>query len=344
MIARHDVPPRACGWTVARSLAAILVAVSLTACGTASSPRRVTQVRTAEAASHRPAPGCAQVMRLSAGAPVRVGKGAGAILADAGAVWVARAQAGTVTRITAGGQSVVDLGGAPVSLAAGFGQVWVALRDGNRVAALDPSTLRRSLSTPLRAPVSVVAGPAEMWALSLDDAAVYPIGPTPGVLGSPVYAPVTAPSEMVLVGSDMWVLGGTGGLSPVNLSLGRIVQSGVSLPGRSLAGLSGSDGALWLGEPGRGDLVRLDRGMVSARELSAPDGLRPSSTAAGRCGVWVAEDSGRVALIDPNTGAPIGPAVRIGHSIAALAPSGTGVWASDPVDGTIVYVVARPAA
>ena len=104
----------------------------------AAAPRRATQVRTAEAASRPPAPGCAQVMSLSAGAPVRVGKGAGAILADAGVVWVARAQAGTVTRITAGGRSVVDLGGAPVSLAAGFGQVWVALRDGNRVAALDP--------------------------------------------------------------------------------------------------------------------------------------------------------------------------------------------------------------
>ncbi len=283
-------------------------------------------------------------MNLRAQAPVRVGKGAGALLVDGGAVWVARAQAGTVTRIAAGARSVVDLGGAPVSLAAGFGQVWVALRDGDRVAALDPTTLKRGLATPMQTPVSVVAGPTEMWALSLDDAAVYPVGPTPGVLGSPVYSPVQAPSEMVLLGSDMWVLGGTGGLSPVNVSLGRIVQSGISLPGRSLAGLSGSDGALWLGEPGRGDLIRLDRGTVSARELSAPDGLRPSSTAAGRCGVWVAEDSGRVALIDPNTGAPIGPAVRIGRSIAALAPSGTGVWASDPVDGTIVYIVARPAA
>ena len=60
---------------------------------------------------------------------------------------------------------------------------------------------------------------------------VYPIGPTPGLVGSPVYAPVTAPSEMVLVGSDMWVLGGTGGLSPVNVSLGRIVQSGGTASG-----------------------------------------------------------------------------------------------------------------
>ena len=175
--------------------------------------------------------------------------------------------------------------------------------------------------------MSVVAGTAEMWALSVDDAAVYPVGPTPGVLGSPVYSPVTGPSEMVLVGADMWVLGGKGGLSPVNVALGRIVQTGVSLPGRSLGGLSGSGGALWLGEPGRAELVRLDVNNVSAREFAAPDGLRPSSTAVGRCGVWVAEGSGKLALINPATDVAIGPAIKVGRSIASLAPSGTGVWA-----------------
>ena len=54
MTTRYAVPPRALGSTVARSLAAILVAVSLTACGSASSPRRATQVRTAEAAPAHP--------------------------------------------------------------------------------------------------------------------------------------------------------------------------------------------------------------------------------------------------------------------------------------------------
>jgi hypothetical protein len=340
MTARRAISVR----SPAAVLAALsLLALSLAACGTATSQRRPTPVRTTDAASRTPPAGCAQLMTLGARAPVAVGKGAGAVLVDAGAVWVARAQAGTVTRIIGGARSVVDLGGAPVSMAAGFGQVWVALRDDDRVAALNPSTLKKGLSTPMQTPVSVVAGTAEMWALSVDDAAVYPVGPTPGVLGSPVYSPVQAPSEMVLVGADMWVLGGNGGLSPVNVALGRIVQTGVSLPDRSLGGLSGSGGTLWLGEPGRSELVRLDINNVSAREFAAPDGLRPSATAVGRCGVWVADGSGRLALINPATDVAIGPAIKVGRSIAALAPSGTGVWVSDPVDGTVVYVDARPA-
>lgn len=337
--------PRTCRSLAGRSLAAILVAVSLTACG-AVAPRAPISTVGTEAASRTPAPGCAQAMSLSAEAPVPVGKGAGALLVDDSAVWVARAQAGTVTRITSsGGRSVIDLGGAPVSIAAGFGKVWVALRDGNRVAAIDPGTLRRSVATQLETPASVVAGPTAVWALSLDDAAVYPIGPAPGVLGSPVYAPVAAPIDMVTVGDDAWVLGGaSGGLAPVDLRLSRILQPGVNIPGRSLAGLSGSPTALWLGEPGRADLLRLDINSVTVKELPAPDGLRPSSTAVGPCGVWVADGSGTLVLIDPDSGRPIGPALRIGRSIAALAPSGTGVWVSDPVDGTIVYVAPRPAA
>jgi hypothetical protein len=59
--------------------------------------------------------------------------------------------------------------------------------------------------------------------------------------------------------------------------------------------------------------------------------------------VWVADGAGRLALINPATDVAIGPAIKVGRSIAALAPSGTGVWVSDPVDGTVVYVDARPA-
>jgi hypothetical protein len=282
-------------------------------------------------------------MRTALRRRVRVGPGAGALAMDNSDVWVARSRAGTVTRVTATGRTALRVGDTPVGLAAGFGRVWIALRDADRVVSVDARTLALRSATTVGLPVSVVTGPSGVWALSLDAGALYLVDPTSGVAGAPVYAPVEGPSDMVAVGDELWLLGANDqGLSPVNARLHRVLRSGFRLSGRSLSGLSSSDGVLWVAEPGRHAVVRVEAADVAARELTAPGGMRPATTAVGACGVWVADSSGLLALLDPKTGAVISPPRRIGRSVAALAPSGTGVWVSDPVGGAIVSVQAVP--
>ncbi len=324
-------------------VAALITAGVLAGCGGSRVSRPPRPVDASAVVSPSVGRGCPAVVRLSASKPVRVGQGAGALTAAGNAVWVARASAGTVTRVTDGGQRVVYLGGAPVSLAAGFGRLWVALRDSGRITTIDMRTLAPGPFVGLSVPVAVVTGPGTVWALSLDTGALYPIDPSDDAPGSPLYAPVSDPTGIVIAGDDAWVLGGAnGGLAPLNIRLGQILRSGFTVPGRSLGGLSEFGRTLWLGEPARRELLRVDAPTVAVRELPAPDGLHPSATAAGPCGVWVADSSGTVVLIDPATGRSLGPPLRIGRSIADLVRSGTGVWASDPTDGTLVYVAARP--
>jgi hypothetical protein len=332
-----------------RAAAARLTVASVTAllagCGAGASSHGSRAALSSSAAIAGTADvGCPAHVRLTATARKGIGIGAGPLALAGDAVWVARPQAGTITRVSSAGSYVLHVGGAPVSLAVGFGKLWVAERDASRIVTIDLRTLAQSASAGLPVPVSVVAGQFGVWALSLDAGAVYPLNPAKGGAGELIYAPVADPSEMVLAGEDLWILGaGDHGLSPVNAKLGRIVRAGFALPGRLLSGLSAAAGTIWLGEPAKRSLLRVDGPTGAVQELPAPDRIQPTATAVGSCGIWVADAAGELALADPQTAAPLGLPIHVGHSIAALAPSGAGVWVTDPADGALVRVEARTA-
>ena len=319
-------------------LASAVAALALSACASSAQRQRAAPSAASPQAGHL---ACPSRVRLAVGLPRPVGRGAGPLALDGSSVWVARPQAGTVTRVTGTGLSVLRPGGWPISLVSGFGKVWVALRDADRVAGFSTRTLAPARGASLPVPVSVVAGAGQVWALSLDNEAVYPIDPASGAERNPIYSPVAAPSQMILSDDELWVLGGhNGGFSPIDIRLGRIVRTGFDVPGRPLSGLSGQGRVLWLSEPRRRDLLRVDAATAAVQELPAPYGLPVAATAVGGCGLWVASSSGTLAL-SSQTGAPLSPPIHVGRSVAALASSGDGVWASDPVDGTVVYVGIR---
>jgi hypothetical protein len=328
-------------------LLAPVVALSLAGCGKGSTIHAsgvpVSAALDPVSKEQRGLDRCPQRMRLEAGPAVAVGSGAGALAVEGNTVWVAREQAGTVTRVTGSRLDVLHVGPTPVSLSLGFGKLWVALRDADRVVFVDMHTLKQEQGASVAVPVDLFAGLGSVWVLSLDSGALYRLDPISGVLGEPIYAPVGDPIDMAASGGELWVLGAhEGGLSPLNARLGRIVRAGFDLPSRRLSGLSASDSTIWLGEPAQGRLLRIDASTVAVSELRAPSGVSPDVTDVGRCGVWVASHSGTLDLIDPRTGTALAAPTRIGRSVAALAVSGAGVWASDPIDGTIAYVSARP--
>jgi streptogramin lyase len=324
--------------------AALLVAALLAGCGGAA--RTTTSARAgavAPAAGERAS--CPGKARLAVAARQAVGGGAGPLATEGGAIWVARPQAGEVIRVSATGTIVAHLGGTPISLEPGFGRLWVAERDGNRVVSLNEQTMRQESAASIPLPVSVVTGPLGVWALSIDTNSLYRLDPATGISAPPYDSPVASPVDMVPVGDELWVLGAQEeGLSPFNAGLERIVRAGFDLPGRSLSGLSAAGGTIWLGETAGRSLLRVDAATAAVQRLPAPDDIQVLATAAGACGLWVADGSGDVALVDPHTATPLAPPIHIGRSVADLAASGTGVWASDPLDGMLVHVEARSAA
>ncbi len=339
-------PHRACApATIVALVSAVALAATLGAllagCG-GDAPSGIAPSASVTGVGFAAAPGCPAHVRLSLVEKRRVGSGADALTVDGETVWVARPQADSIDRVTATATTAVPVGASPIALAVGYGKLWVAERDANAIAMIDTRTLARKRGASVPVPVSVVANRLGVWALSLDAGAIYSLRPTDGGGGEPIYAPVSDPSEMVASGEELWLLGaGNSGLSPVNAKLGRIVRAGFALPGRPLSGMSASGNSIWLGEPNRHALLRVDAATGAVQELPAPDGIPPTATAVAACGVWVADSLGELALVDPATGAALGPPMRVGRSIAALAVSGSGVWATDPLDGTVVQVNAK---
>ena len=322
----------------------MLVAALLAGCGRTAASGGSTRASAAASPLPGSAAGCPSKVRLLMQSRRHVGVGAGPLAVEGDTAWVARPQAGDIVRVAPGASSTVDVGGAPISLAVGFGRLWVAERDANRVASFNEQTLARDTTSGLPVPVSVVAGPLGVWTLSIDTASLYQLDPVSGARSRPFDSPAASPVDMVMVGEELWVLGaGEEGLSPFNGKLERIVRAGFSLPGQSLSGLSAAGATIWIGETSGRSLLRVEADNATVRKLPAPGGMQPIATAIGACGLWVADGSGEVALVNPQTGAPLGAPIEVGRSVAALAGSGTEVWATDPLDGTLVRVGVYPA-
>ena len=327
-----------------RTCPALLAALALgvTGCGVSRTPDRPVAPAVVAGAARAAAPVCGRRVRLVITETERVGSGVGALVAQGQTVYAARAAAGTVTRVTGSARQVAHLGGTPVSLTLGFGKVWVALRDANEVVGLDAQSLVRRTAAGVETPVDLSRGADSIWALSLDEDALWQLSPSTGG-GTELDAPVAGPMAMVRSGPELWVLGASeGGLSPVNAVVGRIIRVGFNIPA-GVSGLSSSGGTLWLAEPAQRVLLRVSVADIGVSAVPAPGSMAPIATAATACGVWVADATGRVAFIDPSTGQSLAAPIRVGRSVARLAVTGGGVWASDPLDGTVVRVSAQPA-
>ena len=328
-----------------------LYATAISGCGESATVRHPAVGQRADAfaagtypAQHEAGQTCA-AGRVTLQQSVHVGRGVGPLAVGNGVLWAAREQAGTITRVTASERRVLRVGSTPVSLALGLGKLWAALRDADEVAYVDTRTLSVKRIGGVPVPVSVIAGRERAWVLSLDSQALYQLSPEGWILGEPIYAPVGDPIDMVAAADEVWMLGAReGGLSPVNARLKRVVRAGFDLPGRVLSGLSAAGHTIWVAEPTRRALLRLDATSTTVTELSMPNGIQPWLTAVGKCGVWVASRIGALELVDPQTGMALAPPIRVGRSIAALVASGVGVWISDSLDGTVTYVTARPLA
>jgi streptogramin lyase len=316
--------------------------VLLAGCGGAAGGGARRAAATTTAASPAAA-ACPAQIRLAVQSRQVLGRGVGPLALEGGTVWVADPASGALVRATASGHSAVQLGGTPISVAVGFGRVWVAERDAGRIVSVDPRSLAQLTSAGVPVPVRVLTGPIGVWGLSLDNASLFQLDPVGGASVRHIDVPVIDPADMVAVGNELWVLGaGEGGLSPVNAVLGRIVRAGFDRPGQALSGLSVNATTIWLGETTGRSLLRVDARTGAVRQLPAPGAIQPIATAPGACGLWVADASGDLAIIDPDTGRALGPLLHIGRSVAALAASGTGVWVTDPIDGTLVRVDLAP--
>jgi len=103
-----------------------------------------------------------------------------AFAVEAGAIWVADTEAGTVTRVDPNTELLtpIPVGGRPSAIALGAGGVWVANRGDDNVVRIDPTT--RSVVTTIgvgKGPVGVAVGAGSVWVANSGDGTVSRIDP-----------------------------------------------------------------------------------------------------------------------------------------------------------------------
>ena len=278
-----------------------------------------------------------------AGTPLRVGAAPGALAAGGGALWVANAADGTVSRIDPASRKVIGgaikVGPVPAALAVGAGAVWVANSDDGTVSQID-ATSRTVVGRPIRVgaqPLGVAAGRDAVWVANSADGTVSRIDPT---LGTVAGRPIRVGAQPLGVAADrdaVWVVNGRGhSLTRIRSRTSRADRA-IALPFAPTAVAVG-EGAIWVVSADRGTLTPVTPGARQVLGRAIRVGTDPVAVAVGAGAVWVADAAeGSVKKINPRTRAVVAT-TRVGRWPSGVAVARGAIWASNSVDGTVTPI------
>ena len=310
------------------ALALSACVVGLTACRGGGSDAAAPGPRAANCS-----PGALRVDRT-----LRASRGVDAMARGAGALWATNPIKGTLTRLDphADGAPRRDfpIGRAPIDVTAGYGRIWVADRDGDRVVGFDPRRDQVDRRFRIGVPVATSLGNGGLWILGLDDGRLVRVNPRTGGVLADIDAQVLTPSRMAAFGRDIWLMGGTG-LVPVDAKAGRYTRGGVRLVASAATDLVAGVGALWVPDPSDHALLRINPSTTAQVSYPTPKGTAPVAVAVVGCAVVAAGGRGQFAVFDPFHEHWVGRPVHVGQSVGSLLADGDAVWASDPQAGVV---------
>jgi DNA-binding SARP family transcriptional activator/streptogramin lyase len=276
---------------------------------------------------------------------ISVGFSSALIAAGEGAVWLLDLNGSTLTRIDPETNAVVPptrgipRDGVPTGLAAGEGSVWISLIEGRVLSVLevgaDFGELRRRIPLEQRervfpvnfASVPLTVGEGAVWALERGVGRVIRIDPETGN-PEPFAEGVGATSSIAVNANAVW-LGGTSGVTKVDLRTGRKLESTPVEPVLESATTSIDAGpdAVWFVGDSSTHLWRFDPLSVSIM-ATVPIGASPSAVAVGDDGaVWVADGSATsLWRVDPETNGS--ETITIGATSGGLVADFDRIWTS----------------
>jgi streptogramin lyase/predicted Ser/Thr protein kinase len=142
-----------------------------------------------------------------------------------------------------------------------------------------------------------------------------------------------SPTGVALVDGSAWVAN-TGDETVTRLDARTGRRQAPPIPvGEDPRAVAASAGAVWVGNFGDGTVSRVDT-RTNRAAPPIPVGAAPTDIVVGPGRIWVATEGDRVHSLDPATGRPLGPALRV-KSNGSMALGGGRLWVSDGDDGTI---------
>lgn len=271
---------------------------------------------------------------------VRVGSRPIAIAAGAGAIWVANADDGTVSRIDQRSHKVVKtigIGGSPASdIAVGAGSVWVVTGSDGQLVRIDPQTNTPMKPVPLGGPSQLA--PRGAFAVAATRGAVWVgsasrrllrVDPRTGRFASVDVG--QTPTAIAARGRDVWVT--LADRETLRVDARTLDKTGYLAQPPSPISLAVSGASLWVGGhrgelPGAGvnALWRVRPAAVDAARTTLLPGA-PMGIDVGGGAVWVACADGTIVRADPRSGAIV-EEIRVGHVPLDVAYAGGLAWVS----------------
>ena len=274
-------------------------------------------------------------------ARIPVGAGPIDVLAAEGAVWVAKATQGTVSRIDPATNTVTQttpVGRNPVRLAAGLGSIWVADQTGQTVSRLEARTglLHRTIPvTGQLSPEDLAVGAGMLWVRSGNR--LLSLDPATHTMTDRTGDWEVGGGGTAAVDGLLWLSGttgrGAGQIVRVDPSTSQVIDR-FTTPGDGALAVGGD--SVWQTGSTTQTIYRYD--PTSKRLLAEiPIGVVARHLTAGDGSLWVSSDSGRVTRIDMATNTVVGifqasgraPGVAVGHGA---------VWIVDTANAAILRI------
>jgi YVTN family beta-propeller protein len=271
-------------------------------------------------------------------ATIPVGTGPVDVLVSQGAVWVANAAQGTLSRVDPATNTVtttIQVGRDPVRLAAGFGSIWVANNTEQTISRIDARTGQplATIPTPTQPANQLAVGAGSVWAIA--GYSLLRIDPT---TNKAVF--VDADWELVdggltVAGGRVWLSGRAyPGIQPVVRVDPAANRKADTVPTGAEGALAVGGGSVWQAGITTQTIYRLD--PRSGRKLAEiPVGVVPKHLTAGDGSLWVGSDSGRVTRIDMETNKVTGTFQVNGRAPAVAAGHGA-VWIVDTAHAALL--------
>ncbi len=262
--------------------------------------------------------------------------------AGGGAVWVLNTDDQTITRLDPKTHAVVrtfGIGATPFDLAFGAGALWVTTGvtattpyTGGVAAAVtkvDPATNSPAATIELPPAKAPPAAPSGRGQIAFGSGAVWVVDPDGSVVridpATTRVTPIPRIAAFAVATGDgaVWTLG-SDGLRRIDPSTNRPSPL-IPLQTAGATSMAVGAGAVWVADPERGLVVRVDPGPpVQTQTITTALGASVVSSSPGR--VWVANAlGGTVVAIDPATNKVVGTAAVDGAP-QTVAVGGGGVW------------------
>ena len=302
----------------------------------------------------RAAAATTQIVSLSSrsgalAAAIAVPSAPAAMAAQAGSLWLADPNVGSIVHVDASSPAIVGrvaVGGSPGALAIGGGFVWAASVPGDEVARIDPRTETRTQTIPLGgARVTALAfGLGGLWIADATGNSLIELDPTTGAIRRTVRLHLR-PSALAIGKRTIWVADyETNSIAEVDIRSGDPLQT-VHV-GNGPASLVVTDEAIWVANSLDSTVSKVDPASGSVL-ATIPVGSGPTALAVSGASIWVANHySGTLSRIDRQRGA-VTRTVPLAGRPTALATIAGRLWAGTKAQslrrgGTLTLLHTRP--